>query len=315
MEPPKVSNVTVCEVRTMAQFFEALAEVRAGHVRAHRGPVSNFTFFRGHAESGWSLAPRLFRERLHHDEQNLVSDALSILPDEFAGAAGFPQLAKMQHLGLPTRLLDVTTNPLVALFFACYGSPSEAGEVITFPNLPTFQEPHLGVEIVMDFVFSGAWRAFNPIEARRRLSIFGRSAIEQAEIHSALTTPWTAVLPKQTNPRLRAQSGAFIVFGMTTIDPPTATGWDFEPVSLSDPIGRSARGGEQPTRISIPASAKAPLLAELALVDTTGSRLFPEPEHQIRFVYENYLASSHAPFISIYEARFGSDNPPAGATS
>ena len=32
-----------------------------------------------------------------------------------------------QHFGMPTRLLDWSTNPLAALFFACDGEPDEDG--------------------------------------------------------------------------------------------------------------------------------------------------------------------------------------------
>ena len=52
-------------------------------------------------------------------ENKMLNDLMTIHPDYFAsGESSFSQLVLAQHYGLPTRLLDITHNPLVALFYA-----------------------------------------------------------------------------------------------------------------------------------------------------------------------------------------------------
>lgn len=95
-------------------------------------PETQKLFFRGHANANYILQPSILRK--HHWEQNesrMYNELIIECPDDFENChTHLEKLVKMQHYGLPTRLLDITRNPLVALYFACESQHESCGEVI-----------------------------------------------------------------------------------------------------------------------------------------------------------------------------------------
>ena len=79
------------------------------------------TFYRGHADKDWKLLPSIFRTPNGVEKEHLLfRDMVAHEPQSFSECkSALDYLVQMQHYGLPTRLLDMTTNPLVALYFAC----------------------------------------------------------------------------------------------------------------------------------------------------------------------------------------------------
>jgi hypothetical protein len=84
--------------------------------------------FRGQKDSTWDLLPRIARPDLKFIGPDFLKKEADII-DEFQRLSRpyidpdlvsnpWDLLALAQHHGLPTRLLDWTTNPLVALYFA-----------------------------------------------------------------------------------------------------------------------------------------------------------------------------------------------------
>ncbi len=88
-------------------------------------------FFRGHADSKWKLLPSAFRSSYDGLERDLILDYKQTEVPEMEYQTKLENmLVVMQHNSIPTRQLDWSMNPLVALYFACKsGFTKQTGQV------------------------------------------------------------------------------------------------------------------------------------------------------------------------------------------
>ncbi len=94
-------------------------------------------FYRGHSQVNYLLLPTIYRKNVYgrynnYERESDLYNAIQVKCfKEFQQCkTHLEKLVIMQHYGIPTRLLDVTVNPLVAMYFACSKHEKSVGEVV-----------------------------------------------------------------------------------------------------------------------------------------------------------------------------------------
>lgn len=88
-------------------------------------------WFRGHADKSWKLSPGYLRLKEPPSESTLLKrfkQSAAMLLDRDPKDS-FDWLFLLQHYGLPTRLLDWSESPLVALYFAVHDDNEHHADV------------------------------------------------------------------------------------------------------------------------------------------------------------------------------------------
>lgn len=222
---------------------------------------SDMVLYRGHANKDWKCWPKLFRrEEWFENEENYIDEVLRQSSEEFYGLTSFQKLAKMQHYGLPTRLLDFTGNPLIALYFACNDmtQTDKDGVVLTL-KFPMFFENRIPILPILDRLFPDTGNLFVQVN---------RNVINEINNNSLAM----GIIPELKNNRIRNQDGYFSLFTYSG-----KYGEVFNPIEENKSIQE---------RIVIPAEKKKDILEELGVCGIKQSFVFPELEKQISYIVD-----------------------------
>lgn len=280
-EKPSVKRSANPKITTVQGFI--------GKVLMSERESGSEIFYRGHSNKNkYKLEPSLFRKDgdgnyLYLENEHIlyreliVSNSADFQSDEYT----LDRLVRMQHYSLPTRLLDITSNPLIALYFACKSTPNEDGEVIVFSlarsevkyfdsdvascisnlaRLPKSEKDNIGFK---NDTFNEQMSVKRLIHFIREEKPYFEPKIIPDDLRKII-----CVKGKKSNDRISSQSGAFLLYGLDAV--------------------MDEEGTEEINVMRITVSNKSSILKELDLLNINESTVFPYIENSAKYVADKY---------------------------
>ena len=247
------------------------------HCKKFNGFQQDHLFFRGQADAEWKLTPSIYRKP-GTDENKLLRDTFRYAwkyLQEYP--TNLEKMIVLQHYGLHTRLLDLTSNPLIALFFACSDEEKKDGKVFCYCANDEENEyyPKLIADMVMKNIYNSTEYDMI-IESERKSLNIPNERFE--EWKKELCTPQFFLSPYNNN-RITAQRGAFIIAPLKPSDNPQHQFYEKEIEKMPNWHKNHAL---------IDKDSKKNLLKELALMGIDISTVYPDFEHLLSFLNQQY---------------------------
>ena len=303
------------EIDSVSSFIKAIKELRES-----ADGTSTELYFRGQEVEFWDIEPSIFRNDMLSIEHKLMQIPLQKIPMEFKGFDSlFDVMTKYQHYGMCTRLLDLTTNPLVALYFACKIHGQEKYDT---EDDPVEQEPYGVVYYTNNYYPSQsidkevkivtALASYDLSKENTIGTVLDKLRMDNL-INEETKARWLKkeyvgefikiiqrnymVVPTYTNERLQRQNGVFLLASMFSVN---------IGANVKDGVITKSKNNLRDEFASryfyIKGENKESILKELDLYNINEATLFPELEHQLNYIrYANADFTQSVTEFSKYE--------------
>lgn len=269
------------KVKSVNQFLEAIDAVLL--------VPGNTFYFRGHSDYNYKMEPAIYRKpELINNENVIYNELLIRCPDDFNNSSTtFETLVKMQHYSLPTRLLDLTANPLVSLYFACseHLNDDNDGEVklLSIPNDEIKYSDSDTVTMLANLAKQRKNFRLSYIKNEKSKELlhylddikkekpYFTNRIEDLSLKSVV-----CVKPKLNNARIIRQDGAFLIFGIKSEKAKAAN------------IPKHYLPSDDVKRIIIDNNSKEKILSQLEKIGISEATIYPEIDKVSAYVSKKY---------------------------
>ena len=271
-------------------------------------------YFRGESRCYWDLRPSVMRftegkAPFRPVEVEMFNDLMIREPEAFNGlGSALAQWVLAQHHGLKTRLLDITRNPLVALFNACDDNCKKDGRLHVFAVPRSLIKPFSSdtVSILANFaklprgdqnVLLGKTEKDAQGDA---FSTAGQNVLEKCEGYARARRKLYALIrqerpyfeerldirdlfrvfviePQRMFERIRAQSGAFLISAFhERFERDEVLSWNTDIPIYSHYV------------LQVPKAQKRQIIEELQLLNVTRATLLPSVDESAKAVTRHY---------------------------